>query len=74
MLNYDWTTAGEEYRLQLSELDEIRVKAYDSARSYKERDKLFYDKHSLRKAFARRMKVILYDSKLYLFPGKLRSQ
>jgi len=73
MLNFDLTRAGKGYRLQLSELDEIRVEAYDSTQSYKERAKLFYDKHILRKAFAPRMKVLLYDSKVYLFPGKLRS-
>ena len=66
--------AGEEHRLQLSELDEIRVEAYKSARSYKERVKLFHGKHILRKEFAPRMKVLLYDCKLHLFPGKLRSR
>ena len=35
MTNYDLAGAGEERGLQLSELDEIRAKAYDSARSYK---------------------------------------
>ena len=73
MLNYDLTEAGEEHRLQLSELEEIRAEAYESARSYKERAKLFYDKHILRKEFAPGTKVLLYDSKLHLFPRKLRS-
>ena len=73
MLNYDLTEAGEERRLQLSELEEIRAEAYESARSYKERTKLFHDKHILRKEFTLVMKVLLYDSKLHLFPGKLRS-
>jgi len=36
-LNYDLTEAGEERRLQLNELDAIRVEAYESARSYKEK-------------------------------------
>jgi len=35
---------------------------------------LFYDKHILRKEVALGMKVLLYDSKLHLFSGKLRSQ
>jgi len=67
MLNYDLTEVGEERRLQLSELEEIRAEAYESARSYKERAKLFHDKHILRKEFALEMKVLLYDSKLQLF-------
>ena len=33
MLNYDLTKASEERRLQLSELEGIRAKAYDSAQS-----------------------------------------
>ena len=45
ILNYDLIEAGEERRLQLSELEEIRAEAYESARSYKERAKLFHDKH-----------------------------
>jgi len=48
----DLTEAGEERRLQLSELEEIRVEAYESARSYKEGVKLFHDKYILRKEFA----------------------
>ena len=72
-LNYDLTEAGEERRLQLNELDKIRAGAYESARSYKERAKLFHDRHILRREFAPGMKVLLYDSRLHLFPGKLRS-
>ena len=74
MLNYDLIEAGEERRLQPSEFEEIRAEAYESARSYKERAKLFHDKHILWKEFSPRMKVLLYDSKLHLFPGKSRSQ
>ena len=73
-LNYDLTEAGEERTLQLNELDEIRAEAYESARSYKERAKLFHDRRILRKEFAPGMKVLLYDSRLHLFPGKLRSR
>ena len=58
----------------MSKLDEIRAKAYKSARSYKERSKLFHDKHILRKDFDPGLKVLFYDSKLYLFPQKLRSR
>jgi len=74
MLNFDLTEAGEVRKLQLSELDEIRAEAYENARSYKERAKLFHDRHILRKDFTPGMKVLLYDSRLHLFPGKLRSR
>ena len=72
-LNYDLTEVGEERRLQLSELDDIRVEAYESARLYKERAKLFHNQHIFRKEFSPGMKVLMYDSRLNLFPGKLRS-
>ena len=56
MLNYDLTKVSEERRLQLSELDDIRVKACESVNSYKERAKLFHNRHIFRKEFALRMK------------------
>ena len=51
MLDFDLIEAGEERSLQLSELEEIRVKAHESTQSYKERAKLFHGKHILRKEF-----------------------
>ena len=39
-----------------------------------ERAKLFHDRNIFRKAFASGMKVLLYGSKLHLFPGKLSSR
>jgi len=74
MLNYDLAEASEKCILQLGVLDEIQAEAYESARSYKERAKLFHSKHIIRKAFSLGIKVILYDFKLHLFLGKLRSQ
>ena len=38
----------------------------------KERAKLFHDRMILRKEFTPDMKVFLYDSRLHLFPRKLR--
>ena len=73
MLNFDLTEAGEVRKLQLSELDEIRAEAYENARSYKERAKDFHNRHILTKEFTLGMKVLLYDSRLHLFPGKLWS-
>ena len=60
MLNFDLTEAREVRKLQLSELDEIRDEIYENARSYKERDKLFHDRHILRKEFTPGMKGLLY--------------
>ena len=58
----------------MSELEEIRVEAYKSARMSKERTKLVHDRMILRKNFAPSIKVLLYNSRLHsFFPGKLRS-
>ena len=57
----------------MGELEKIRVEAYESARSYKERTKVFHDRHILKKEFTLAMKALLYDSRLHLFLGKLRS-
>jgi len=57
----------------LSELEEIRSKAYKNARLSKERVKLAHDRIILSKGFTLLMEVLLYDSGLHLFSGKLRS-
>ena len=74
IINYDLTAASEDRRLQLSELEEILCEACESARLSKERAKLVHDKMIIGKDFALGMKVLLYDSRLHLFPGKLRSR
>ena len=73
-LNMDSTLAGEKRLLQLSELDEFRNKAYENARIYKEKTKAWHDKHITRKEFAAGQQVLLFNSRLKLFPGKLKSR
>ena len=58
----------------MNELDELRLESYESARIYKEMLKLFHDKTIVRKTFAPHQKVLLYSSRLHMFPGKLRSR
>ncbi|XP_059446520.1 uncharacterized protein LOC132178076 [Corylus avellana] len=72
--NFDMQAAGPHRKLQLTELEELRRDAYDSACLYKERTKAFHDKHILPKQFVRDQKVWLFNSRLRLFPGKLRSR
>ena len=50
------------------------MEAYDNALSYKERTKAWHDKHIRRKEFDVGDKVLLFCSRLKLFPGKLRSR
>ncbi len=73
-LNFDLQDAGLARKLQLNELNEIRRDAYDNAKICKERMKILHDKSILKKSFEPLQKVLLYDSRLHLFPGKLRSR
>ncbi|KAH9697871.1 hypothetical protein KPL71_023794 [Citrus sinensis] len=72
--NFDMQQASSERRLQLAELEEIRNDAYENAKIYKQRMKVFHDKHIMRKSFTPSQKVLLFNSCLHLFPGKLRSR
>ncbi|XP_034197286.1 uncharacterized protein LOC117612730 [Prunus dulcis] len=72
--NFDMKEAGDARRLQVNELDEMRNDAYESARIYKEKTKAFHDKAIQRKTFEIGQKVLLFNSRLRLFPGKLRSR
>ena len=72
--NMKYGEAGEHRKLQLQELEEIRNEAYESSRIYKEKTKAFHDNMISRKKFIVGQKVLLFHSKLKLFPGKLRSR
>ena len=43
--------AGEERKLQLSELGEIRLEAYENSKFYKEKTKKFHDSLIAKKDF-----------------------
>ena len=73
-LNYDLKRAGEKRLLQLGELEELRMSAYENARIYKERTKKWHDKHISKKEFHEGDRVLLFNSKLKLFSGKLKSR
>ncbi|KAH9658346.1 hypothetical protein KPL70_023452 [Citrus sinensis] len=67
--NFDMQQASSERRLQLAELEEIRNDAYENAKIYKQRMKVFHDKQIMRKSFTPGQKVLLFNSRLHLFPG-----
>ena len=60
--------------LQLNELDEFRLHAYENARIYKEKTKKWHDQKILRRQLEPGQQVLLYNSRLKLFPGKLKSR
>ncbi|XP_062118345.1 uncharacterized protein LOC133831960 [Humulus lupulus] len=73
-LNFYLYKAGENRHMELKELDEFRNEAYENAKIYKEKSKAFHDKRILHKDFQPGDKVLLYNSRLKLFPGKLKSR
>ncbi|GJY16138.1 hypothetical protein Tco_0386560 [Tanacetum coccineum] len=73
--NMDLTKAGENWFLQINELDEMRLDAYESSILYKERIKRWHDKRiKLPINYEKEYKVLLINSRLKLFPGKLKSR
>jgi len=56
--------ASTERKLQLQELEEIRLEAYENSKIYKEKVKRFHDSKILRKEFHIGQKVLLFNSRL----------
>ncbi|CAO2822820.1 unnamed protein product [Amaranthus hypochondriacus] len=73
-LNFDLKSAGEKRLLDLNELEEIRLNAYESSRIYKEKTKVWHDKRIRRREFVVGDQVLVFNVRLKLFPGKLRSR
>ncbi|XP_010542093.1 PREDICTED: uncharacterized protein LOC104815407 [Tarenaya hassleriana] len=73
-LNYDLKSAAEKRVLSLHHLEEIRLDAYENAKIYKERTKKWHDKHILQRNFQVNDLVLLFNSRLRLFLGKLKSR
>ncbi|XP_074276925.1 uncharacterized protein LOC141600582 [Silene latifolia] len=74
LLNFDLKSAGEKRLLDLNELEEFRLEAYESSRLYKERTKRFHDKAIIRREFKEGELVLLFNSRFKLFAGKLKSK
>ncbi|XP_014503216.1 uncharacterized protein LOC106763558 [Vigna radiata var. radiata] len=52
----------------------MRLHAYESSRSYKEKVKFYHDKKLIKRVFNPGQQVLLFNSRLKLFPGKLKSK
>jgi hypothetical protein len=74
-MNLDLDAVVVKRRIQISELEELRLKAYENASIYKERIKRWYYKRLQKKEFKEEDKVLLYNSRLKTFgKGKLQSK
>ncbi|XP_024020635.1 uncharacterized protein LOC112091377 [Morus notabilis] len=73
-LNLDMGAAGKKRLLQLNELDEFWLQAYENIKLYKEMVKRWHDKRILSRTFELGQQVLLFNSRLKLFPRKLKSR
>ena len=73
-LNLDLGRVGLKRFLGINELEELRNHAYLNSKIAKERLKKWHDQLIARKNFKQGDQVMLYDSKLHLFPSKLKSR
>nr|GFB44552.1 reverse transcriptase domain-containing protein [Tanacetum cinerariifolium] len=72
--NFDLKTAGDYRKLQLNELSELRDQAYENSLIYKERTKKLYDDKIKNRIFNVGDQVLLFNSRLKIFSGKLKSR
>ncbi|CAN6554943.1 unnamed protein product [Malus baccata var. baccata] len=71
--NMDIDAAGLHRKLQLNELEEVRNEAYENSRIYKEKTKAFHDRMIRSKTFSIGQKVLIFNSRLRLFPVQIQS-
>ncbi|XP_042041206.1 uncharacterized protein LOC121786640 [Salvia splendens] len=72
--NADYYKVGNERQLHLNLLDEFRNEAYENSSIYKERLKNYHDKMIEKREFFPRDSVLLFNARMKLFPGKLKSK
>nr|GFB48540.1 reverse transcriptase domain-containing protein [Tanacetum cinerariifolium] len=72
-VNFDLKTAGDYRKLQLNELSELHDQAYENSLIYKERTKKLHDAKIKNRIFNVGDQVLLFNSRLKIFLGKLKS-
>ncbi|GJW57765.1 reverse transcriptase domain-containing protein [Tanacetum coccineum] len=72
--NFDLLTAGDHRKVQLNELNELRDHAYKNSLIYKEKTKRIHDAKIKNRVFNVGDQVLLFNSRLKIFSGKLKSR
>ena len=70
----DLNRAGMKRFLDLNEMEELRNDAFINSNIAKQRLKMWHDQLISRKQFQKGQRVLFYDFKLHIFPGKLKSR
>nr|GEV61269.1 reverse transcriptase domain-containing protein [Tanacetum cinerariifolium] len=66
--------AGDHRKVQINELNELRDQAYENSLIYKEKTKRLHDSKIKNRVFNIGDRVLLFNSRLKIFSGKLKSR
>nr|GEZ70386.1 reverse transcriptase domain-containing protein [Tanacetum cinerariifolium] len=69
----DSKTASDHRKIQINELNELRDQAYENSLIYKEKTKRIHDSKIKNRVFNIGDRVLLFNSRLKIFSGKLKS-
>nr|GEZ37092.1 reverse transcriptase domain-containing protein [Tanacetum cinerariifolium] len=72
--NIDRAIAGDHRKVQLNELNELRDHAYENSLIYKEKTKRIHDSKIKNRVFNVGDRVLLFNSRLKIFSGKLKTR
>nr|GEV22430.1 reverse transcriptase domain-containing protein [Tanacetum cinerariifolium] len=72
--NFDMNIAGDHRKVQINELNELHDQAYENSLIYKEKTKRLHDSKIKNRVFNISDKVLLFNSRLKIFSGKLKSR
>ncbi|GJY10088.1 reverse transcriptase domain-containing protein [Tanacetum coccineum] len=72
--NFDLKTARDQRKVQLNELNELHDQAYENSLIYKEKTKRIHDAKIKNRVFNVGDQVLLFNSRLKIFSGKLKSR
>nr|GEZ00152.1 reverse transcriptase domain-containing protein [Tanacetum cinerariifolium] len=72
-VNFDLAVAGGYRKVQLNELNELRDLSYENSLIYKEKIKIIHDSKIKNRVFNVGDRVLLFNSRLKIFPGKLKT-
>nr|GEZ03483.1 reverse transcriptase domain-containing protein [Tanacetum cinerariifolium] len=71
---FDLPVAGDHRKVQLNELNELRDHAYENSLIYKEKTKRIHDSKIKNRVFNVGDLVLLFNSRLKIFSGKLKTR
>nr|GEX67621.1 hypothetical protein [Tanacetum cinerariifolium] len=72
--NFNLKTAGDHRNVQINELNKLLDQAYKNSRIYKEKTKRLHDSKIKNRVFNIGDRVLLFNSRLKIFSGKLKSR